>query len=111
MLWYYYFFLENQNDAPYTVTMAPYNPGNTPASPDLGHEIDLTATWTFTPRTAILFGYSHFFSGEYYKQTPGADLSRRRRLLLYAVHGELLTTMATRLSDDLLAMHCPSNVH
>ena len=29
------------------------------------------ATWRFTPRTAILFGYSHFFSGDYYKQTPG----------------------------------------
>ena len=71
MLWYYYFFLENQNDVPYNVTMTPYNPGNQPASPDLGHEIDLTATWKFTPRTAILLGYSHFFSGEYYKQTPG----------------------------------------
>jgi alginate export protein len=71
MLWYYYFFLENQNDVPYTVTMAPYNSGVAPASADLGHEIDLTATWKFTPRTAILFGYSHFFSGDYYKQTPG----------------------------------------
>lgn len=71
MLWYYYFFLENQNDVPYTVTMAPFNAGAAPASPDLGHEIDLTATWKFTPRTAILFGYSHFFSGDYYKQTPG----------------------------------------
>jgi hypothetical protein len=71
MLWYYYFFLENRNDVPYNVTMTPYNPGNVPASPDLGHEIDLTATWKFSPRTAILFGYSHFFSGDYYKQTPG----------------------------------------
>lgn len=71
LLWYYYFFLENQNDVPYTVTMAPFNSGNSPASPDLGHEIDLTATWKSTPRTALLFGYSHFFSGEYYKQTAG----------------------------------------
>ena len=37
----------------------------------IGHEIDLTATWEFSPRTAILFGYSHFFSGDYYKETPG----------------------------------------
>ncbi len=71
MLWYYYFFLENQNDVPYTVVMTPYNGANVPRSPDLGHEIDLTATWKMSPRTSLLFGYSHFFSGEYYKQTPG----------------------------------------
>jgi hypothetical protein len=71
LLWYHYFRLQNANDVPYSVNMVPYNPANLPASTDLGHEIDLTASWNFTPRTNVLLGYSHFFSGEYYKLTPG----------------------------------------
>ena len=51
--------------------MTPVNPGNRPASRDLGHEIDLLATISLTPRMDLLLGYSHFFSGEYYRLTPG----------------------------------------
>ena len=51
--------------------MTPFNPGNAPASRDLGHEIDLLATYTLNARMDILFGYSHFFAGDYYKLTPG----------------------------------------
>ena len=47
---------------------------DTPGSRDLGHEIDLTFTNALTPRTDILFGYSHFFSGAYYS-TPGLPFS------------------------------------
>jgi hypothetical protein len=71
LMWYHYFFLENKNDTPYNVNMTPFNPGNTPVSASLGHEIDTTVTWLITPRADLLFGYSHFFAGEYYKQTPG----------------------------------------
>jgi hypothetical protein len=71
LLWYHYFFLENKNDTPYNINMSPFNPGTSPASASLGHEIDTTIQWTITPRTDLLFGYSHFFAGEYYKQTPG----------------------------------------
>lgn len=44
---------------------------NTPASRDLGHEIDLLWTFTLNPRIEVLVGYSHFFAGKYYKYTPG----------------------------------------
>jgi hypothetical protein len=71
LLWYYYFFLQNSNDTPYSVAMTPYNPGNAPASADLGHEIDVTATYAIAPRASLLLGYSHFFAGQYYKLTPG----------------------------------------
>jgi hypothetical protein len=71
LLWYHYFFLENQNDTPYNINMTAFSPGSPPASRDLGHEIDLTTTYLITPRMDILFGYSHFFAGQYYKLTPG----------------------------------------
>lgn len=70
LVWYYYFFLQNANDTPYNVNMTPFNAGNAPASRDLGHEIDLTATYTINPRMDILIGYSHFFAGQYYANTP-----------------------------------------
>jgi hypothetical protein len=71
LLWYYYFFLQNRNDTPYSVVMTPYNAANAPASADLGHEIDLTLSYRFRPRATVLVGYSHFFAGEYYARTPG----------------------------------------
>lgn len=71
LAWYYYLFLDTRADTPYTVIMTPVNPGNRPVSRDLGHEIDLLATIALTPRMELLFGYSHFFSGEYYHLTPG----------------------------------------
>jgi len=70
LMWYYYFFLVRENDTPYNVTMTPFRPGSAPASKDLGQEIDLILNYSITPRTEIMFGYSHFFSGDYYKQTP-----------------------------------------
>jgi hypothetical protein len=71
LVWYYCLFLQNGNDTPYSVVMSPFNPANAPASRDLGHEIDLTFTYSLTPRMELLFGYSHFFAGDYYKLTPG----------------------------------------
>ena len=71
LAWYHYFFLENKNDSPYNVNMSAFNGANPPASADLGHEIDLTATWQLKPRMDVVFGYSHFFAGDYYRLTPG----------------------------------------
>jgi hypothetical protein len=71
LVWYYYLFLENKNDTPYSVVMTPFNPGNEPASADLGHELDLLFTYSLSPRMELLFGYSHFFAGDYYRLTPG----------------------------------------
>ncbi|MHC4177555.1 MAG: alginate export family protein, partial [Planctomycetota bacterium] len=45
LVWYYYLFLENQDDVPYSVVMTALDPGNAPASPDLGHEIDCAVSY------------------------------------------------------------------
>ena len=71
LLWYYILFLENKNDVPYSVTMQPFNAGNAPASAYLGQELDLVGKWQISTRLGLLLGYSHFFSGDYYKNTPG----------------------------------------
>lgn len=70
-LWYHYFFLESKNDTPYNINMTAFNPANAPVRAQLGQEIDSTVQWNITPRTDLLFGYSHFFAGQYYKTTPG----------------------------------------
>lgn len=71
LLWYYYFWLQNGNDVPYSVVMTPYA-GLTAGTGerDLGHEIDILATWTVTARLELLFGYSHFFAGQFYASLP-----------------------------------------
>ena len=71
LLWYYYYFLSNGNDTPYNVTMSAFNAANAPASRDLGQELDAIVTYSINPRMEILFGYSHFFAGQYYKTTAG----------------------------------------
>ena len=70
MVWYYYFMLQNQADSPYNVNSTPFKPGNAPPSRDLGQELDLTVQYQINPRMDILFGYSHFFAGQYYKLSP-----------------------------------------
>jgi hypothetical protein len=71
LAWYYYLFLDTRADTPYTVVMTPFSPASAPASRDLGHELDLVATISLTPRMDVLLGYSHFFAGDYYRLTPG----------------------------------------
>ena len=73
LIWYYYLFLHSINDTPYNVNMTPYNPNNAPASRDLGHELDLLLTYSLNPRSDLVIGYSHFFAGKYYEQTPGVN--------------------------------------
>ena len=72
LVWYYYFFLQNGTDTPYNVNMTPFNPGNAPGSRDLGQELDLLATYSLNNRMDVVFGYSHFWAGNYYATTaPG----------------------------------------
>ncbi len=72
LAWYHYFRLANINDVPYNVTMSRFNGlAGTSGSKDLGHEIDFVITHTLTPRMSVLYGYSHFFAGDYYDTTPG----------------------------------------
>lgn len=70
LMWYHNFWLQNENDTPYFVNMAPTQPGVTPADSHLGHEIDTVLSFKINPRSNILFGYSHFFAGDYY-DSPG----------------------------------------
>ena len=69
--------LANGNDVPYNVTMTPFAglPAGSSGSKDLGHEIDMVITQALTPRSSILFGYSHFFAGNYYATTPGVPFN------------------------------------
>ena len=60
------FFLQERKDPPCSVVMTPFNAGVAPTSRDLGHEIDLTATYIIDERMQLLIGYSHFFAGRYY---------------------------------------------
>lgn len=72
LAWYYYFWLQDAGDVPYNVDMTPFAglSGGQAGSRDLGHEIDLTATYAFTPRLSALLGYSHFFAGQFYRRSP-----------------------------------------
>jgi Alginate export len=74
LVWYYYLFLETKQDTPYSVAMVPFSPGVTPGAAELGHEIDLLSTYKLGPRSSLVGGYSHFFSGAYY-DTPGLPFS------------------------------------
>ena len=87
--------------------MTPFNPGNAPASRDLGHEIDLLATISLTPRMDVLLGYSHFFSGDYYRAHARPALPRRRRLLLRPVSLEFLNESR---DPDFIALAAPATI-
>lgn len=71
LAWYHYFFLETKTDSPYSVVMTAFNGANAPGSADLGHEIDLLASYQLSARQNVVFGYSHFFAGGYYDTTAG----------------------------------------
>ena len=74
---YHYFSLANSADVPYNTNMTPFAGlgSNTSGSSDLGHEIDLLATLTFSERIKFQLGYSHFFAGAYYQTTAGVPHS------------------------------------
>ena len=66
-----YWFTSNANSTVRTVT-----PGKTGrdvrtvgASNFAGHEIDFTTNWKVNPHLSFLFGYSHFFAGDYLRET------------------------------------------
>ena len=72
LVWYYYLFLDTRADTPYNVIMTPFNPGNAPGQPRPGPRDRPDSRPTrINARMDMLFGYSHFFSGDYYHDTPG----------------------------------------
>jgi hypothetical protein len=70
LTWYHSFWLEDINDTPYSVVMTPFAPGVAPGASHLGQELDIILSFDLSPRSDILFGYSHFWTGNYY-DTPG----------------------------------------
>jgi hypothetical protein len=73
LLWWHCLFLQDGDDVPYTVTMQPVV--NTPGgNPYLGQELDLLANWNVTPYFALSCGYSHFFTGDWYRTNPVARI-------------------------------------
>ncbi|TWU23879.1 hypothetical protein Pla52o_18020 [Novipirellula galeiformis] len=70
LVWYHYFLLDTAT-TPYGVTMQPYNTTALAEDKELGHEIDVALNVNLNPRSSLLFGYSHFFAGDYYDETPG----------------------------------------
>ncbi len=72
LAWYHYFALANGNQGPYNVTLSPFLPGGTVGSKDLGHEIDLLGTYKVNRRSDLVLGYSHFFSGDFYRLSENA---------------------------------------
>ncbi len=73
-LWHHVFFLQDGDDVPYSVVMTPSVP-LPGGSQYLGQEVDLALEWTVTPRTNLLVGYSHFFSGKFYDTNPSVPFS------------------------------------
>jgi hypothetical protein len=70
LLWWHILHLQNRNDVPYNVNMTPFAGATPGGNPYLGQELDLLASYNITPRSNLLFGYSHFFSGDWYRTNP-----------------------------------------
>ncbi len=70
LLWYHNFWLQNENDTPYSVNLAPQQVGVTPTDSHLGNELDFVLSIAMTPRSNVAFGYSRFWAGEYFN-SPG----------------------------------------
>ena len=77
LFWFHYFQLANGNDVPVNVTMTPFAnlPAGSAGSRDLGQELDILLTQKISPRSSILFGYSHFFAGDFYATTAGVPFN------------------------------------
>ncbi len=76
-IWHHIFRLQNRDDIPYNVAMgpSPNNPALVPGgSPELGQELDLLLTCKLTARTNCQFGYSHFWSGDWFRTNPTPGL-------------------------------------
>jgi hypothetical protein len=69
LAWWHMFWLQQTGDVPYSVVMTP-EAATAGGSNRLGQELDLTASYGIGPRTNLLLGYSHFFSGRFYDTNP-----------------------------------------
>lgn len=67
------FWRANANDALYNAGGAVVRAGALGASRDVGYEVDLTTQYKFNRYLVGLFGYSHFFSGDFIAESGAAD--------------------------------------
>ena len=82
LVWYHVFHLEQARDALYNAAgNAIYQDPTGLSGTDVGQELDLVLQWTLTPRSNVLFGYSHFWGGDYFDsptiQTAGVPAGGR----------------------------------
>jgi hypothetical protein len=76
LAWYHIFFLDEARDALYNAAGAPIRVDPTGAAGrDVGQELDLTVQYIFSPRADILFGYSHFWAGDFVQATNPAGVT------------------------------------
>ncbi|MDA7978074.1 MAG: alginate export family protein [Pirellulales bacterium] len=66
LLWWHDFEQEDANDGVYNVVMAQTAAANANGNRDLGQELDVILKHAITPRAAVLFGYSHFWTGGFF---------------------------------------------
>lgn len=72
---YHAFWLDEDQDALYDVSGAPGRRDPTGRSgTEVGQELDVTLSWKLDAHSTLLFGYSHFWSGDFIAQTgPDED--------------------------------------
>lgn len=70
LAWYHIFNLQSDRDALYNAAGNPiYQDPTGGSGGQIGQELDLAVNWTVTPRVSMLFGYSHFWVGDYFDST------------------------------------------
>ena len=70
LLWYYHFMANQDTDL---VPSVGGTPAQSNASKDWGDELDMILSYNITPRSDILFGYSHFWAGNKIQPLGGAN--------------------------------------
>ena len=70
LFWYWHFMANQAGDI---VPSIGGTPVQSTTSKDLGDEVDLTARYSFGPRSNVLFGYSHFWRGDKILAPQDAD--------------------------------------
>jgi hypothetical protein len=67
----HFFWLASDNDALYNASAGVVRAAAPGASNFVGTEIDLTVKYQFDKHIALTGGYSHFFAGDFIKESPG----------------------------------------
>ena len=67
LVWYHIFHLQSGTDALYNAAGVPiYQDPTGNSGTDIGQELDIAVNWQFKPRASFLFGYGHFWAGDFF---------------------------------------------